>query len=135
MIDERTLIDGIKGYLTNLIEKGEDKVDILEFNVDIQNLIKELAQHGQREFGRDSLGRCKMRGCNLCDARKEQLKKRWIPIGQFPEEPCLLCFEDETMAVGYYDETGDVCISVGDNFYCSSKDPVAWQPLPEAYKE
>lgn len=32
-----------------------------------------------RMFGRDELGRCKLRGCNLCDTRKEQLQKRWVP--------------------------------------------------------
>lgn len=40
-----------------------------------------------REFGRDSLGRCKMRGCNLCDARKTQLQKKWVPCSvRLPDE-------------------------------------------------
>lgn len=59
----------------------------------------------------------------------------WIPIGQYPTEPSLLCFEDGTMAVGYYDSYDDVCINVGGCYYATKKEPIAWQPLPEAFVE
>ena len=44
----------------------------------VLGLIEEL-EDGRR-FGRDDLGRCRMRGCNLCDVRKEQLQKKWTPV-------------------------------------------------------
>jgi hypothetical protein len=60
----------------------------------------------------------------------------WIPIGQFPNEPCLLCFENGTMVVGYYDF--DEWKILSDSEYetnCLGDEPVAWMPLPEPYKE
>ena len=59
---------------------------------------------------------------------------KWIPIGQYPTEPCLLCFENGSMAVGYYDESEDVCICAGVYDYCILEDPIAYTPLPEPYK-
>ena len=57
---------------------------------------------------------------------------KWIPIGQHPTEPSLLCFEDGEMCVGYYDyeEWQVVC---GSNIYFDGE-PIAWMPLPEPYK-
>jgi hypothetical protein len=59
----------------------------------------------------------------------------WIPIGQYPTEPRLLCFENGRMAVGYYDESDDVCICAGVYDYCTLEDPIAYMPLPKPYKE
>lgn len=90
-----------------------------------------------------SMGKCKLPQikAGLIQAREVinniqtvDVNSKWIPIGQFPTEPVLLCFEDGTMAVGYYDEVDDVCISVGDSYYCSSEEPIAYMYLPESYK-
>ena len=59
-------------------------------------------------------------------------ENKWISIGQYPTEPCLLCFENGEMLIGYYDEWEDSYICGG---YVISREPIAWQPLPEPYKE
>lgn len=59
---------------------------------------------------------------------------KWIPIGQYPAEPSLLCFEDGTMCVGYFDYDIDEWeVSCGSDIYFDDE-PVAWMPLPEPYK-
>lgn len=59
----------------------------------------------------------------------------WIPIGQYPSEPILLCFEDGSMAVGYYDESDCVCINMGGGYnYYTLEEPIAYMPLPPTYK-
>lgn len=58
----------------------------------------------------------------------------WIPIGQYPTEPSLLCFEDGSMAVGYYEDCGDCIILDGLYGYTTLMEAVAWQPLPQPYK-
>ena len=60
---------------------------------------------------------------------------RWIPIGQYPDEPSLLCFENGTMVVGYYDY--DEWKILTDSEYettCFGEEPIAWQPLPKPYE-
>jgi hypothetical protein len=66
----------------------------------------------------------------------------WIPIGQFPSEPCLLCFESGHMVVGYYDFEDDewrVLTSNGFETNLTEDDledgePIACMSLPEPYK-
>ena len=73
--------------------------------------------------------------------RKQPKVGEWIPIGQYPSEPCLLCFEDGRMVSGYYDydfEVWKVQSNAGDYYTFlytfDSGEPIAWQPLPEPYK-
>ena len=41
---------------------------------------KEVAKKYERPIMRDALGRCKMRGCNLCDSYRKKLEAdKWIP--------------------------------------------------------
>lgn len=70
---------------------------------------------------------------NLKDSRPKV--KDWIPIGQYPTAPCLLCFENGSMAVGYYDCSNNVCILVDGLEFYSNQEPIAWQPLPKPYEE
>ena len=66
---------------------------------------------------------------------EEQPKvNEWIHIGQYPLEPSLLCFEDGSMAVGYIDEWEGVCVCDYDCYYTSDGMPIAYMPLPQAYK-
>ena len=64
----------------------------------------------------------------------------WIPIGQYPCEPSLLCFENGEMVVGYYDydaEEWNVQAS-SEYFSCldiSDDEPIAYMSLPELYRE
>ena len=59
---------------------------------------------------------------------------KWIPIGQYPAEPSLMCFEDGTMCVGYFDyENEEWDIEYGSDIYIEDE-PIAWMPLPEPYK-
>lgn len=65
--------------------------------------------------------------------------QQWIPIGQYPTEQSLLCFENGEMAVGKYDFEADEwdvqCSS--EYFSCldiTDDEPIAWMPLPEPYK-
>ena len=67
----------------------------------------------------------------------------WIPIGQYPSEPSLLCLDNGHMAVGYYDYDFEEWTSntvdglnVGvTQDELEDGDPIAWMPLPEPYKE
>ena len=69
-------------------------------------------------------------------------KDEWIPIGQYPTEPCLLCLETGQMFVGYYDYLyHEWCVCIAEDFETNfteddleDGEPVAWMPLPEAYK-
>ena len=63
---------------------------------------------------------------------------QWIPIGQYPTEQSLLCFENGEMVVGKYDFEADEwdvqCSS--EYFSCldiTDDEPIAWMPLPEPY--
>ena len=69
LIDMNTFIEDLV-YCKGLGRKSlEAVIELLNKQEVVEN----------RAFGRDSLGRCRLRGCNLCDSRKEQLQKRWIP--------------------------------------------------------
>lgn len=72
---------------------------------------------------------------------------RWIPVSErLPKaeygesDSVLVCFEDERQAVLYFDggnwcyPTGETYISVNHKNGWHNK-VVAWQPLPEPYKE
>jgi hypothetical protein len=74
--------------------------------------------------------------CNVVSIIDEQPKVgEWIPIGQYPTEPSLLCFEDGSMAVGYYDEPDCVCVNIGGGYVdYSLEEPIAYMTLPPAYK-
>ena len=63
----------------------------------------------------------------------------WIPIGKYPSESSLLCFENGEMAVGLYDydsEEWEIQFS-SEDFACLDfhfdDEPIAWKPLPEPY--
>lgn len=63
----------------------------------------------------------------------------WIPIGQYPSEPSLLCFEDGDILVGFYDYDYDewTLKSRNDEYDLVLQDgeePIAYMPLPPAYK-
>lgn len=68
---------------------------------------------------------------------------KWIPIGKYPKQPCLLCFESGHMVVGYYHEIYDEWrLHTMDGFETDMNEydmedgiPIAWQPLPERYKK
>lgn len=109
-------------------------IDIIHefFKAEVDEAYKNLAVASAS----NKVNRILKNNAELCKKIKNiPSKNSWIPIGQFPTEPCLLIFEDETMAVGYYDEADDLCISVGDSYYCSAEEAIAWQPLPDVYKE
>ena len=59
----------------------------------------------------------------------------WTPIGQYPTEPCILCFENGEMVVGYYEENGDLAVQTSSEYFTYiEEEPIAWMPLPEPYK-
>lgn len=63
----------------------------------------------------------------------------WIPIGQYPSEPSLLCFEDGDILVGFYDYDYDewTLKSRNDEYDLVLQDgeePIAYMPLPQPYK-
>ena len=64
---------------------------------------------------------------------------KWIPIGQYPPEPSLLCFENGEMVVGYYDyDDCEWLVQCSSEYYSgldiSDDEPIAWMELPEPYK-
>lgn len=99
-----------------------------------EEVIKYLEQHG---FIDDEVKDM----CIEALANDINVGSKWIPIGQYPSEPSLLCFEDGSMVVGYYNYDDDgwvVCTSdifetdlIEDDI---ENEIVAWQPLPEPYK-
>ena len=46
MINTNLLVEGIKAYLIDLIEQHKETVDILEFNVEVQNIIEGISKTG-----------------------------------------------------------------------------------------
>lgn len=63
----------------------------------------------------------------------------WIPIGQYPTESSLLCFEDGDILVGFYDYDYDewTLESRNGEYYIVLQDeeePIAYMPLPQPYK-
>lgn len=94
----------------------------------------------RREFGRDSLGRCRLRGCNLCDTRKAQLQKKWVPCSlRLPDEEGRyevtirsksgklsvdMCDFVKNKRLGHAGRWSNICGSV-----------IAWRQIAEPYKE
>ena len=65
---------------------------------------------------------------------------KWIPIGQYPSGPSLLCFENGEMCVGHFDYDCDEWIisSGGEyetNLFEDEIEPIAWTNLPQPYKK
>lgn len=46
MINKSLVIEAIKAYLIDLIEQHKETVDILEFNIEIQNIIEGISKTG-----------------------------------------------------------------------------------------
>ena len=103
----------------------------------------ELLKHSSKVVEYDEAGFSMEYNAVSIEEIKEAPKVgEWIPIGQYPSEPSLLCFEDGSMVVGYYDYDDDrwaVCTS--DIFETDlleddcEHEIVACMPLPEPYKE
>lgn len=65
---------------------------------------------------------------------------KWIPIGQYPAEPSLLCFENGEMVVGHYDyDDCEWLVQCSSEYYSgldiSDDEPIAWMELPKSYEE
>lgn len=117
----------------NLTDDVEIRVAI-GTRLDELDQVKEIVNNlPKREFGRDSSGRCKLRGCNLCDSRKKQLRKRWIPCAErLPEEneKVVACFvHGEVTELQYLGDGLFEGIYVYD-----TRTVIAWMPKPEPYK-
>lgn len=88
-----------------------------------------------------ALNQAYMRGRQ--DATDIYVGGKWIPIGQYPAEPSLLCFKSGNMTVGYYDyEYEGWSVLTADGFETDMTDedmedgePIAYRSLPEPYKE
>ena len=86
--------------------------------------------------------------CSECSRRKFYQQgyqdglnaDKWIPIGQYPSEPSLLCFENGEMCVGHFDyDCIEWIISSGGEYetclFEYEIEPIAWQNLPQPYKK
>ena len=150
-----------------LVKKIKERITALKrecepFNTtrihELEQVLKliEETEDGRR-FGRDDLGRCRMRGCNLCDVRKEQLQKKWIPASKSlptKRDWYLALFEEpDTGFVGlpviadyllgkhtaYTTEDGWIIANCTDSEdggaeYWKKLKCIAWQPLPPAWE-
>lgn len=114
LIDRQVLARSIEEYLIDLLEKGKTEVEITEFNVDIQNLVKKIPAENE-----------------------------WIPTEyEVPpnEEYILISFRNFSIpSVGRYESDKE-----GGSFYVGDEEKScaefgiyvnAWMPLPECYCE
>ncbi len=97
----------------------------------------------ERSFGRDDQGRCRMRGCNLCDGYAKKLNEKWIPCSERLPEKYLHCLVTRRNVYhdGYdVDVREDTYIELEGEWGWRSQfegllgEIVAWQPLPEPYR-
>lgn len=95
------------------------------------------------EVNRDAEGRCKMRGCNLCDSYRKKLEAdKWIPCEErLPSEEnryYLIFTDNENMLMCQWTKRGWNTYKDKNGLYdtdCEIKNVIAWQPLPAPYKK
>ena len=119
MIDEKVLIEKLKKRIA-LHEKDADDFASKTMYMHISTMFQRVADETQE----------------VIELVEEQPKGgEWIPIGQYPTEPVLLCFEDGSQSVGYYEENDDVVICCGSDYVTTYDEPIAFKWLPEPYKK
>lgn len=115
-----------------------------KFEIDVDNMIYKAVQNIGVNVDKERLVEALRYSRSFYDegyeTAKRKYERKWIPIGQYPPEPCLLCFENGEMVVGHYDyDFGGWQIQTSDEFYTDLDDdenePVAWMPLPRPYEE
>lgn len=115
LVNKEVVIRAIKDYLIDLIERKINTVDVLDFNVDIQNIVKKFPTENE-----------------------------WIPVEyEIPADDrfVLLSFSNFSQPlIGRYEQSDDGgAWYIGD---CDGEDTCvandlfvnAWMPLPECYE-
>lgn len=91
-----------------------------------------------RMFGRDSEGRCRLRGCNLCDNRSEQLQKKWTPcFSKLPDidgsYEVTIKRKDGKSVVDISEFRKKPKFKIGKDTHWNKKHVIAWRRLTEPY--
>lgn len=99
------------------------------------------------EVNRDAEGRCKMRGCNLCDSYRKKLEAdKWIPcevdmpktngvyqvIREIKEGGVTYHIPTASYFDGQNTWHNDICVNFGRQ---NEQNVIAWQPIQPYKKE
>lgn len=143
MIDEKKLKERIEEYFKNFVSEGNRFFDALTANADISKLIDALAEDTKEEIEK----------CSNCSRRKFYQEgyvegvnaNKWIPCSErLPDEGgefyplCIVTLDNGNVCLGVYrhdDKEWYARMSEGEEFYSTRHKVLAWQALPEAYKE